>query len=363
MQRDISNKSLQVDALDGLRGFAALMVVFSHTSDAASYFLPGLDTRGVGKSGVFLFFLLSSFLLATAMLKKSEKTFTVAGISHYWERRFLRIYPLYSLYLLAGLISTFLIASLLGKENLGFPFSLTIEQFFGHIFLLEGKGLTWSIAVEFKFYFALPFLAFLTYYLNKRAGFWSAAIFLVGLIILSQFFSPQVETLRNDVRLLPYMPIFLIGILVALIQCEIDAMKNSQHIQRALLVLGPIGVIGIVLMMPSVTSIMGEYIETTYFDKWHIQYAILWSFILLSCINIQGPIKSLFMSKTLRFYGALSFSVYLFHPVFIVASKYLQFGSYLAAWFVLAGTTITSFISFKVLEEPVSKMKFQFLRK
>jgi peptidoglycan/LPS O-acetylase OafA/YrhL len=51
MNRNISDKTLQLDALDGLRGFAALMVIFSHTSNSSMFFIPYLNTRGIGKSG------------------------------------------------------------------------------------------------------------------------------------------------------------------------------------------------------------------------------------------------------------------------------------------------------------------------
>ncbi|MCY1298635.1 hypothetical protein D9M70_481290 [compost metagenome] len=54
--REISDKSFQIDALDGLRGLAALIVVLSHTSNLSMFFFPLLDFRGIGKSGVYLFF-------------------------------------------------------------------------------------------------------------------------------------------------------------------------------------------------------------------------------------------------------------------------------------------------------------------
>lgn len=59
MDREIANKGSKLAALDGLRGFAALVVVLSHSSNAGMFLLPNLDARGLGKSGVFLFFLLS----------------------------------------------------------------------------------------------------------------------------------------------------------------------------------------------------------------------------------------------------------------------------------------------------------------
>ncbi|MEG3765206.1 acyltransferase family protein [Alteromonas sp. 14N.309.X.WAT.G.H12] len=82
--RNISNKKFQMDSLDGLRGLAALIVVASHASNAGMYFLPFLRFEGMGKSGVYLFFLLSSFLLTIPLLEKGKNIFTSKHMSHYW---------------------------------------------------------------------------------------------------------------------------------------------------------------------------------------------------------------------------------------------------------------------------------------
>jgi Predicted acyltransferases len=58
--RKTSTARVQLDALDGLRGVAVLIVVLSHLSNARLFLIPGLDLSGTGKSGVFLFFVLSA---------------------------------------------------------------------------------------------------------------------------------------------------------------------------------------------------------------------------------------------------------------------------------------------------------------
>ena len=52
------NKKDHFKALDGLRGLAVLLVVLSHASLHNVYLFPGLDFSGMGKPGVFLFFVL-----------------------------------------------------------------------------------------------------------------------------------------------------------------------------------------------------------------------------------------------------------------------------------------------------------------
>ncbi|MEO0035979.1 MAG: hypothetical protein RLZZ501_2002, partial [Pseudomonadota bacterium] len=57
-------------ALDGLRGFAAAIVLFSHFSNAFNLW-DRLFGAGAGQHGVLLFFVLSGFLIAHLHLGQS----------------------------------------------------------------------------------------------------------------------------------------------------------------------------------------------------------------------------------------------------------------------------------------------------
>lgn len=357
IHREISDKKFQMDSLDGLRGFAALIVVFSHTSNSGMYFAPFFDMRGIGKSGVFLFFLLSSFLLALPLLSKGKQILTFSVMSHYWQRRFFRIYPLYTLYLLLAITTTWIIATFLGRDDVGIPFRLDWLGFFKHITLQEGKGLTWSIVVEFKFYFILPVLALTIVYIRSY-GLLVLLLSFITLLSISQTLFPQSASVTNDARLLPYMPIFLIGIFLAVIQSDTNHKKSyTEHLQKAYKYLGYVGVIGIALMIPAVFSMLGDSVPEDHFHKQFILYATLWSFVLLSAVNVPGVIQRFFTLPILRFYGTISFSLYLFHIIFILALKVFDLNPYLSAWVVLIASTVTAYISFMLLERPVSQFK------
>ncbi len=346
-----------MDVLDGLRGFAALIVVFSHTSNNGMFFTPFLDLRGIGKSGIILFFLLSSFLLTLPLLGKGKQIFTFPVMSHYWQRRFFRIYPLYTSYLLLGVLSTWIIAAFLGINDVGIPFSLDWLSFYNHITLQEGKGITWSIAVEFKFYFILPVLA-LVIILVRSYGFCAVLPFFIALLLLSQVISPQSEALVNDARLLPYMPIFLIGMFLAVIQEDTNLKRHyTEHLKKIYKYLGYGGLVGIFFMTPLVFSMFGDRVPYNYFHNQFILYTLFWSFVLLSAVNVSGLIQWFFTLPVLRFYGALSFSLYLFHPIFISALRQLDLNPYISAWIVLIASTVSAYISFRLLEGPVSKYK------
>jgi peptidoglycan/LPS O-acetylase OafA/YrhL len=357
INREISDKKFQMDSLDGLRGFAALIVVFSHTSNAGMFFIPFLDLRGIGKSGVFLFFLLSSFLLTLPLLKKGREVLSFSVMSHYWQRRFFRIYPLYTIYLLLAAASTWVIVTLFGKSGVGIPFALDWYGFLNHLILQEGKGVTWSIAVEFKFYFILPIFVF-GIVLIRNYGHGALLFLFFILLLLSQLVLPQSESTTNDARLLPYMPIFIIGIFLAVLQDYINTRKNKpKYITLLLRCMGYVGLGGVVFMTPLVFSMFGDNVPSNFFHKQFILYSVFWSLVILSAVNVEGLIKRFFTLKFLRFYGAVSFSLYLFHVIFIGAFNRIELNGYISAWGVLFGSTVAAYISFRLLESPVSKYK------
>lgn len=360
MNRKISDNNLQLDALDGLRGLAALIVILSHTSNASMFFAPYINARGIGKSGVFLFFLLSSFLLSRALMKKGDSAFSMSSMSSYGQRRFFRIYPLYTLYLLVGLISTSINSLMLNQEGVGVPFSLTVIEFLNHLLLVEGKGVTWSIAVEFKFYFILPFLIFFTQFVKAKSGFIMEITFLFSLVVVTQIISPQSESLTNDSRLMPYMCIFILGTILAAIQCEIESGRINREFIKPIVPLSYLSLLALVFMTPTGASLILDDVKGNLFHKNFIQYTVFWSIILLSVVNFNSKLSSLFKMKWLSFYGALSFSIYLFHPVFIGIAKRMMLGEYISAWFVIFSSTLISYISYRFLELPVSKLKFTY---
>ena len=122
--RAISNNKAQINSLDGLRGLAILIVFFAHTSNEKILLLPFLDLYGIGKGGVYLFFILSSFLLTLPFIKMGKKSMTKAFFLKYAYRRFMRIYPLYILYLAGILIVSYLVAHV--QEPVVIPFYLSL---------------------------------------------------------------------------------------------------------------------------------------------------------------------------------------------------------------------------------------------
>ena len=85
----------RIPCLDGLRGVAILLVIFSHLHFPASAGpLPKHVQARAGYLGVQVFFVLSGFLITTLMLREVGRTGRLS-LRGFYLRRVLRIVPAY----------------------------------------------------------------------------------------------------------------------------------------------------------------------------------------------------------------------------------------------------------------------------
>jgi peptidoglycan/LPS O-acetylase OafA/YrhL len=149
-------------ALDGLRGFAVLSVVFVHCA------LPGFPG---GTHGVDVFFVLSGYLITTLLVAESERPETV-DIRAFWRRRFRRLMPA-----LAALVLAYVaIAPLLLPEvaHLRWRDAAAALTYTMNLDLLAerrmtGLGHLWSLALEAQFYLLWPAVVLLLRRLRNPA--------------------------------------------------------------------------------------------------------------------------------------------------------------------------------------------------
>lgn len=352
----------QFDSLDGLRGIAVLIVFFAHTANVGVPMVPSVDFSGIGKSGVFLFFLLSAFLLTSALIKVGRRVFELKQLLHYFNRRFFRIYPLYFLYLLLALLTTAIVWKVVhAKAPMGIPFQLTGEEFIQQLLLQQGKGVTWSIVVEFHYYFLLPVVA-AVYSVLLRNRVMPCTIVTVAAILASQYWWPAPDYRVNDPRLGFYLPVFFIGSLLAVIHMRWQGLevRNDQRIRTLIDVLGCAALLAVCVMTPSVLSwISGKTLPIDYFHKSFVTFALLWSLVLFACIHGNKVLRSLFEAPVLRFFGFVSYSVYLIHMIVIDVTLRLVPNAPLLGWIMLAVTAGLSWMSWTWIEKPASALRIQ----
>jgi peptidoglycan/LPS O-acetylase OafA/YrhL len=290
-------------------------VFLSHAAWAGVPLVPGLDFAGIGKSGVYLFFVLSAFLLTRNALAAGAEAYGLAALTRYTAHRVLRIYPAFTAYLVFAVVATSL-AGLVMEQPRVSPFLLDFEGLLKHLALLQGKGVTWSIAVEFKFYLLLPLVAWVLWRARRRgAGMLTAAslTLLVGSAVVSSI-SPQAV---NDMSLSPYLLLFLSGAVLAAWTPWLRKVDSGMATW-----IGAGGLAGIILTVPSLYGwITGVATPGDRFHDNHLMFAALWSAVLFGCLAGRAALSAPFRTRAARAMGRISFSFYLWHVVAIAVAK------------------------------------------
>lgn len=339
-----SKKSDYIPALDGLRGIAVLFVFLAHLSNNNLLNLPFLDFSRTGRIGVYLFYILSAYLLDRQIIKFY---LSKNNNSNYWKnyvfRRFLRIYPLFLLSLI-----TYFGLSLLGIIT---PID-TFKTFLAHVILYEGGSVFWSIPIEFSYYLISPFLMFFMYkYLNFKLK--KVTFFLLSIAIVSTAYAYYAEVGAHS--LLLYLPLFLGGTLIAIVHVKNKTVFFSRKLDYY-------GLAAIVILLFSIASwyeqLTGNEFILRYRNLVYL-YLVLWSVILVGCIY-NTKIADLFKSKVLINLGKMCYSLYLFHMPVIYTLLYF-FGDYNKAVLILmiVGLSFSiAYLSYKYFEKPFSKIYY-----
>jgi peptidoglycan/LPS O-acetylase OafA/YrhL len=195
---------------------AVLFVLGSHLSNADLHLFPTLSLSGIGKVGVWLFFVLSSFLLTLQFLaRQDESLMSVRLWLYYFLRRFFCIYPLF----------TFVMFITWALSDSGYFVMGGTKDLVTRLALQDAKGVEWSILVEFRYYLLLPIIVLvMTFLLHRR--FLHVTLATLTAVVLVDLTRPPIDLF--SLRL--YVGIFIIGSFTAYLY------QLSQH--------RPLGLIG-----------------------------------------------------------------------------------------------------------------------
>ena len=146
-----------IPSLDGLRALSVLLVIVLHTLQRLSltHHVPLVYyVLGNGSMGVFIFFVISGYLITTLLLREREKTSSISLKSFYVRRAFRILPPLY-LYLVF-LSVLWLTGHLPGMNSLELITALTFTRnYVPHVGLWVLEHL-WSLCIEEQFYLLWP---------------------------------------------------------------------------------------------------------------------------------------------------------------------------------------------------------------
>jgi peptidoglycan/LPS O-acetylase OafA/YrhL len=188
-------------AIDGLRGLAALTVVFYHsllhfdvTAVPRVFFAAVSDVHGMndlvlklllsvfnGEAAVVLFFILSGLVLGRSMYKLQDTT-VIKAVIDFVIKRTLRIYPA----VIGCMAFLFLLMCISRFFDLGIvPGQLTLSKILSAAALIDvsAHGPMWTLQVELA---AIPFIVG-TYLLKRWFGDFAVYLMLFYAIIAMQF--------------------------------------------------------------------------------------------------------------------------------------------------------------------------------
>ena len=207
-------------ALDGLRALGILAVVWHHT------------VGGPGRFGANLFFLLSGFLVTTALVRERARKGTI-DVLGFRTRRARRLYPLYFT-VLAGYVGLVALLEPAGAARDEFFAHLpAFASFTSNLFVdLEGQHtifyFAWSLAAQEQFYLLWPWLL-------KRASARACAggvMALLSLVYLTRAGTLDLVLPDGGVAralVLSVMPALALGTLLAL---ALDTRRGFEVLRR-----------------------------------------------------------------------------------------------------------------------------------
>ena len=346
LTRTFPSVGAHLAALDGLRGIALLLVVASHGSNMGLHIVPGVDMAGTGKTGVWLFFVLSAFLLMHQFLHLDAQGRLDAGEwKRYAWRRVLRIYPLYAVFLLALWLLPL-------RHRMA---SMTGADVWAHLAVRDGDWHTWSIAVELKYYLVLP-LVVLAYLHIARRGFWPATALTAAAIAAREWLDPAFHVFQ----LRTYIAIFLVGAWVAVAHHHL-----TQRPMLAARLRAPAAALACALfilamaMTPSLWSqLRGVPVAPGHWHTAFTLYALVWGGFLLGLVQGPGWLQAAFGWLPLRVFGVVSFSGYLWHAVLLENLGWLpvSLDGPAAPAIVLAAILLVSVASYLAIESPFLRL-------
>jgi len=336
--------------VDALRGYAALYVLAFHVAYSP---VPNLPTPELiapivffGFSGITLFFVVSAFSLCLTM---PRHTATGAPFLSFAVSRFFRIAPLfYVLIIYSTLRDSGWLARppdlLLAAISASFLFNLSPS----HVGSVVWGG--WTIGVEMLFYAIFPLIYFMT---RGRLTFLTGVfLFFLGLFALFVLAAPEFVAepylarfkSRSIVR---HLPSFMIGMLAYYVYLRALQSKRSSAIGvAAMLVAGALFYVQI--YKRSFLAPLPEIGDA-------LAYAAL--LLGLGLVNVSAVVN-----PVARYYGRISYSLYLWHiPVIwtvtpalrgLYASTAVPVAYLLSTMLVGAIATVVAHASYRLIERP-----------
>ncbi len=335
-----------------LRFYAALSVVVQHVSYSphdwfSTPLLPVTLERLflTGQDAVNLFFVLSGFLITFLLLHEREKTGTVS-IRNFYIRRAFRIYPVYFLYLFG--------VFLLLRPQYPAELVLLLTFFMGNLafvrfFPFPPFEHLWSIGVEEQYYLLAPLLVRFRTHAAKIAG----GIVVIWWLLLAVSALTPPSPLTAFVQMSRY-DLIALGALTA---------YAAYHRWRILRLIERREVFAIALLVMIYAILFGTPTTGVLYST-VVGIAFV---VVVYQVAAGGRLATLLDRRLPEYLGKLSYSMYVYHPLFVLLFYTLFYQRLngttyqLVAYPTIIGVTLlASWLSYEKFEQPFLRLKDRF---
>ncbi len=349
---------MRINVLNGLRGYAAILVILSHMTQVSNTelgrsiytFVQGFN---FGYLGVDLFFVLSGFLITRILIR--EKTAGTFSFKLFYLKRALRIFPIYFLSIaVCGLLFSW--------EGMGYLSIYAANYYFTFENSPHPLEHTWSLSVEEHYYLIWPLIVYFFHSETIR----KYCYLIVGLIVLLSLFLVY-EIFDEDISMrLVYMGTefrilsLCMGSTLAFYEKRLMALPK-QVATRWLLLLNAVTILLVVLTQ------IGMFMKFAPLPATRLLVFSVCSTMLFLLVLIQenrnNGFNSLFSNKYIGYLGKISYGLYLYHfPIFFaweISNNQLD-GAPIACTSLITPLLLTFVLaaaSYRFIEEPLIRYK------
>lgn len=328
-----------IPQLDGLRAFAAILVVLSHTEKVG---LPTIFPSLTGGFGVLLFFMLSGFLMGYLYLHKPAD---VSAIAHYVAARVARIAPIY----LLAVSLAYVASAYLGQR---FIYYIELKDYLRLILFSGSNHVFWSIPPEIQFY-----VTFLGMWIVATRGLLErhalTLLLAAGTVLMFRPVFP-------GITIASHFHIFFLGVILSVF------FRRTGGAAIPPAVAGLIQATSIVAIVIASLRIWPDepFMNSIGWDDNAVVYGNIGlvlcfgAFLLASTIpNRFG--NAVFGNRIMRRIGGYSFSLYLLHEPILAGTRYLTSGLVPGGVQILIGFAASLAVSaaaFHGFERPVQDL-------
>lgn len=275
--------------LSSLRGIGCLFVLAAHLGASSTNY--GMYFNGCGKIGVWLFMIFSGFWFLYPLCQR-QQALNGRNLMGYYGKKIIRIMIPYLAVLLI---------------SMGLGFIPDGKELLRHLLLIDGFGHFWYMPVIMKFFLIAPLFWLLQQMIRNKK--WLFAL-IAGIGIALSVVFPFITYTENSMQLQWYVPVFLMGMLLAIFWDFWNNWKENS-------VGADVIVLALVVILFSLTPWFRQKLwgiePSAYLQNKYLLMGGLWCLIILGIV--KGKIWKEWLNKSciLQWIGEISFPLYLIH--------------------------------------------------